>query len=248
MPPEIICISVVAGSCHFMSEMEILKEIEIFKELEEASLQKLGELSNIKEYKEEDYIFQENDASRELYVVLSGNVKITKTISIGVEKVLAMATPGSIVGEMALISPGGRSAAAQCVGDTKVLEMKKEDFDKFVEEHPRAGAKVLGSFAYIIADRLRITTESWKDSLLWGMKVSGATQLNFDRLIDDSVEISIELNTGKSYQGSILKVDTSLGGCELTIMDKDENLYMIPYGAITCITLPRSAITQSDVI
>ena len=147
-----------------------------------------------------------------------------------------------------MISPGGRSANAQCLEETKLLQIKKDDFDKFVGEHPKAGVEILARFSYVIADRLRITTDSWKESLLWGMKVSGASQLNFDSLIDDSVEMTIELNTGKSIQGSILKVDTSLGGCELTIRDKEETLFLVPYGAISLISMPKSAIKDAEVI
>ena len=79
-----------------MSEIDIFKEIEFFQTLDEESLKKLAELSEVKEYKVDDHVFQENDESRELYIILAGQVKITKTISPGVEKVLAVAGSGSL--------------------------------------------------------------------------------------------------------------------------------------------------------
>lgn len=231
-----------------MSESGILKEIEIFSKLDDDSLSKLQELSQVREFGTGEIIFKEEESGDNLYVILDGRVKITKTISLGVDKVLIIISKGSLFGELALISPQPRSATAHCDEDCKVLEIGRDNFQKFVQAFPLAGVAILSGFAEILADRLRITTDSYKESILWGMKVSGASQLNFDTLIQDNTEIGVTLYSGTTLKGRILKVDTSIGGCEITLTDQEDKLYVILYSAIAYFTLPHSALRTQDVL
>jgi CRP-like cAMP-binding protein len=65
------------------------------------------------------HLFHENDRSRELYVIQSGNVKVYRTQS-GREVELAVMGKGSVLGEMALIDGRPRSASAKALDECTV--------------------------------------------------------------------------------------------------------------------------------
>jgi CRP/FNR family cyclic AMP-dependent transcriptional regulator len=90
-------------------------------------------------YKDGDFIFREGEAGDTAFVLLDGQVQISrsddgKTIPIGIVNV------GGIFGEMALIDDGDRMASAQAVGATtealvvsrRVFEEKLERADPFL--------------------------------------------------------------------------------------------------------------------
>jgi CRP-like cAMP-binding protein len=64
-----------------------------------------------REFKKGEFLFHENDRSRDLFIIRSGRVKIFKTTC---GKVMDMGTigPGAVLGEMALIDGKPRSASA----------------------------------------------------------------------------------------------------------------------------------------
>ncbi len=85
-----------------------------------------------KNFKANAYLFHENDHSRELYVVQSGTIKITRRIGRG-DIDLAILEKGAVFGEMALIDGKPRSASAQTVSDSLVTIIDAETF------HSRVG-------------------------------------------------------------------------------------------------------------
>lgn len=79
-------------------------------------------------FSEGERIFREGDAGDLAYVVESGEVEISckrdgKTIRIGVVR------KGDMIGEMALLDPGPRSATARCITETTAIAVRREQFE-----------------------------------------------------------------------------------------------------------------------
>lgn len=73
-------------------------------------------------------IFREGDAGDLAYVIEAGEVEISckrdgKTILIGTVR------KGEMIGEMALLDPGPRSATARCLVETRALAVRREQFE-----------------------------------------------------------------------------------------------------------------------
>lgn len=81
----------------------------------------------IKSFKPGTHLFHENDRSRELYIIQSGNVKVYKKTSKG-EIELAVLGKGAVLGEMALIDGKPRSASAKAIDDCVVALIDAESF------------------------------------------------------------------------------------------------------------------------
>ena len=90
---------------------------------------KNGEGSLGRDYKDGDNIFEENSIGKEMYIILTGKVKVTKERG-DVETTLATLEEGDFFGEMSLFDNNPRSATVKALGDIKLLEINQKNFLK----------------------------------------------------------------------------------------------------------------------
>lgn len=73
-------------------------------------------------------LFREGEFNKEMYVIHSGRVKITKNMN-NMEKVLAVLGPGEFFGEMATLLDKPRSATAVVVEDSLLIVLEAHTFE-----------------------------------------------------------------------------------------------------------------------
>jgi CRP-like cAMP-binding protein len=93
-------------------------------------------------------IFEAEETGTQMYVISEGEVEIR----IG-QHILEICGPGSIVGEMALIDQGPRSATAVAKTACKLVAIDQRRFEFLVQQTPFFSLTVMK----IMADRLRKT-------------------------------------------------------------------------------------------
>ncbi|MBN2436045.1 MAG: cyclic nucleotide-binding domain-containing protein [Spirochaetes bacterium] len=92
-------------------------------------------------YKDNTMIFCENEFGFELFIIQSGQVKITKVVD--EEILLAMLKPGDVFGEMALLDNRPRSASAITFGDVAVMVINKDNFETMVISQPQLATRLI---------------------------------------------------------------------------------------------------------
>lgn len=102
-----------------------------------------------------EVIFAEGDDSREMYIVVSGEVEVVKKIKSG-EHHLATLQKGDFVGEMSLLESLPRSATARSVGQTKLLVIQPGGFLLKIRRDPTFAFEMLQN----LSRRIRLTNES----------------------------------------------------------------------------------------
>jgi CRP/FNR family transcriptional regulator len=101
-------------------------------------------------FEQGDYLFKQGDASRDLYVVQSGLVRIFKTEG-QVEVELDRVGSGGVVGEVAAIDGGTRSASGVAAEPTVALAISAQTFGQVLARVPEWFRKI----ATILVQRLR---------------------------------------------------------------------------------------------
>ncbi|PCJ56230.1 MAG: hypothetical protein COA79_19445 [Planctomycetota bacterium] len=91
-------------------------------------------------------LFDEGDEAQASYIIQSGQISISTE-----SREIALLSDGEIIGEMAIIDDGLRSATATAVVDTTLLEIKKEDFQSTLMNDAKSVPKILK----ILCKRLR---------------------------------------------------------------------------------------------
>ena len=102
-----------------------------------------------------DLVFMEGDDSREMYVVVEGEVVVSKRAGQS-EVVLASLKKGDFVGEMSLLESLPRSATARAKGETKLLAIHPGGFLLKIRRDPTFAFEMLQS----LSRRIRITNEA----------------------------------------------------------------------------------------
>lgn len=229
-----------------MAEITNLGSIPVFGGLSENELKLLSDTSVILEKKSGEVIFKEGDPGSSMLVIIEGKVKITKKISEGVECTLLTLQRGGVFGELAVISGELRTASAAAVTDTVMLSLERAVFKKMAEDNPELGRKLTLNLLQVVSSRLNITTEMYRQATSWGMQISGAVELNYNRLIADNIGLSVELLTGKKISGFLLKADRSEHGLELMIRSDEERIVIVPFHAVAEISFPARQFEQKQ--
>lgn len=96
-------------------------------------------------------IFLEGDIGSEMFIIQSGQVRISRLIS-GQERDLAVLEKGDFFGEMALLEEvPERSATASAVTDVEVLQLRASDFDSLLRRRPEIALRMMMK----LSERLR---------------------------------------------------------------------------------------------
>ncbi len=113
-----------------------LRKVPLFADLSEAELRALAADFRLRHYQKNETIFRQGDYSRELYVVVTGKVRIFKISPSGNETSIHISSTGDIIGEFATIDGQPRSATAKAVGRCALLEMAGDKFLWHMREIP----------------------------------------------------------------------------------------------------------------
>jgi CRP/FNR family transcriptional regulator len=97
-----------------------------------------------------DILFKEGEASRDLFIVKKGKLRVFKAES-GVEIELASMGLGAIAGEMAAIDGGKRSATCSALEPTELTVVPVSEFKRIISAIPEWFQKI----ASILVQRLR---------------------------------------------------------------------------------------------
>lgn len=107
-----------------------------------------------------EYLFKQGEMSKDLYIIKSGLVQIFKTEG-GVDVILDKVGPGMVVGEVASIDDGPRSASGVTLEETEAVVISSEDFKGILERIPDWFRKI----ALILVQRLREVDEKIAKSI-----------------------------------------------------------------------------------
>lgn len=136
-----------------------LHEILVFRDLASEEVDEIEQLAFIENFAQNDIICREGDSGDCLYIVKSGQVRISKITPLGAEKVLSRLGPRSFFGEMSLIDGQPRSACAIADSQTSLFCVYKTEMDKLVERNSLTALKVISAFAKVLSYRLRKMNE-----------------------------------------------------------------------------------------
>ena len=137
----------------------VLRSCALFESLSAEQLGKVAEIATHREISEGQLVFREGSTGDEMYVVVSGKVRISKEIPGAGEEALTLLGPGSYFGEMAAIDDAPRSADAVAHTACALLAIRREDLDRVMFLDKDLAYAVLWAFVRTLSSRLRETSE-----------------------------------------------------------------------------------------
>ncbi len=148
---------------------ELLRSVAIFKDLDTGELARVAEVCREQTFTSGEYIFREGEAGNRLYLIVEGEVRISRDVPGSGEEALAILKPGAMFGEMAVFDRSERSTDAISNGGTKVITIARSEFDLLLDFNRELAHKVLWAMVRMLSARLRSTNDSLRTFLAMSM-------------------------------------------------------------------------------
>lgn len=129
--------------------------LDAFKDLDSAQRGVVCDLLEEKVIPDGGTLFLEGQPGDAAYIVLGGTVRVLREGEGGEQCPVADVKAGWIVGEMALLDGGPRSASAVASGQCRLAVLPLAAFEDLVSDHPAVASLVLRRLARMLSLRLR---------------------------------------------------------------------------------------------
>lgn len=143
-----------------MSESaQALAEVELFRGVSEGGLERIASIAAERVVSKGETLFEEGSTGQELYLILEGQVRISRNVAGMGEEALAVLGPGKAFGEMSLIQDSPRSADAIIHESARLMVLSKEAMEDLLFLHKDLAYEILWNFVKILSNRLRDTND-----------------------------------------------------------------------------------------
>jgi CRP/FNR family transcriptional regulator len=111
----------------------------VMRVLSDEELDRIVPLLSERRFQQKQNLFVTGDPVERVYLLLQGRVKIFQVADNGKEVIVDIVGRGDVVGDMAIVENGERTASAQAMEDTTALSISWEDFSHLLQQSPRLG-------------------------------------------------------------------------------------------------------------
>lgn len=128
-------------------KLDLLHAIPLFARLGRKDIERLGQLVDEVDVPGGHVLMRQGDRGSEMFVLASGRVRVERD-----GQVLAERGPGEVIGEIALLSEGPRTATVTTVDPARLFVVAHREFHALMDEMPSVRLAVLEA----LAQRIRI--------------------------------------------------------------------------------------------
>ncbi|MDJ0837746.1 MAG: MMPL family transporter [Acidobacteriota bacterium] len=137
---------------------ETMRESLIFKGLSISEIKKVILLGSLRKVDRDQMVLREGEPGEEMYVILSGYVRIF--LEKNRDQTIAVMEEGDVLGEMAMLGEGFRTASAEALYDLELLRIDAHALDRVTRREPRIAAKLYANISRVLIERVRETTQT----------------------------------------------------------------------------------------
>jgi CRP/FNR family cyclic AMP-dependent transcriptional regulator len=127
-------------------KIELLRTVPLFAGLSKRELRRIGELADEVDLPADRVLMRQGDYGAEMMVIVDGNARIERDGA-----VIADRGDGEVLGEIALLDGGPRTATVTLTRDSRLLVLGRREFQTAMDELPEVRLRVLEA----VARRLR---------------------------------------------------------------------------------------------
>ncbi|WOE73953.1 Crp/Fnr family transcriptional regulator [Alterisphingorhabdus coralli] len=140
---------------HAHELQKLLSQHSLFADSDDDALAAIILRGHLVTAQEGDVLLHQGDKGDILYIILSGMARISMVASNGHEIVLDYAEAGHVIGEIAFLDGGERSASVDALSDMTMLTLSRDAFAEILGSYPDLAMQLMKA----LARRLRQTNE-----------------------------------------------------------------------------------------
>lgn len=214
----------------------VLATSQLFRYLTSAERKKIAGLCSRKRLSARQVVFFQGELGREMYIVASGQLKVSVTSEEGKELSFSIFHRCDIFGELALLDGERRSATVTTIGPCELLVLHQNDLKHLIKEHQSIGLGLLS----ILAGRVRATTLLYESSVfveIPGRLASKLLELGEEHGVPCDEGIRIELKLSQYELGTL--VNASRESVNKVLKNwESKKIISIHKGKITLVDVP----------
>lgn len=126
----------------------------VFRNMRPGEAKKVVLLGTLRTVAPGETVIREGLAGESMFMIVSGKVNVTVDVG-GRLRQLSELGPGEVVGEMALLGGGTRSATVTATEAAELLRLDEQSLERVRRRSPRIAAKLFLNLSRILSDRLR---------------------------------------------------------------------------------------------
>lgn len=138
-----------------MDAEQLFAETNLFRGLSTEEVREIVRVCEQRTVEAGERLFAQGDGARALYMIQSGEFEVSATTDFGGDLTLAHLGPGAVVGEMALLEGGERSATVEALSECVIFELSHEAFNALRSKKRHAAYKLILNLASTLGDRRR---------------------------------------------------------------------------------------------
>ena len=137
-----------------MERILLLRHVQLLADLSASDLQLVAALATENNFSENEVICDQGEEGNEMFIIVSGEVRIVVKNKDQHEKEIARRAVGDVVGEMSLISGGTRAASVIALGDVRTLCLDRLSFESLLRERPEVCLAVMRELCNRLKERM----------------------------------------------------------------------------------------------
>jgi CRP-like cAMP-binding protein len=147
--------------------------VALFAEMPADNLAALAEITGVHSLRSKQELFHKGDEATELYVVVSGHLKVTTTSRDGNDLMFSIAGPGEVCGEIALLTQWPRTATVSALEATSLLAIGRRQLHALLHSRPEVGIALLS----VVATRVAKLSQLLEDTQFLNLPIRLARKL-----------------------------------------------------------------------
>jgi CRP-like cAMP-binding protein len=168
----------------------LLKKVPLFAEFSDGDRTAVAALMVARRYPKHAVLVYEGDAGDALFIVVKGNVAVTRVSNDGKETILTILREGDFFGEMGVLDGSPRSATIKAIGEVDAAMLPRKDFLDLLGKSPHMSL----SLVLALSSRLRETNQAIQAAAYQDIRTRlAALLLHLSQQFGETVEGGIRL-------------------------------------------------------
>ncbi|MFU8772833.1 MAG: MFS transporter, partial [Anaerolineales bacterium] len=134
-----------------MERIIFLRQVSLFANLKLPELIRIASIAEEHLYADGEILAEEGELGEEMFIIVSGVVRVVTQSKIGDELELARRVSGEVVGEMSIITRQPRMATLIAIGEVRTLCIENQDFEEILRLYPQTSLSVMR----VLCDRVK---------------------------------------------------------------------------------------------
>ena len=123
--------------------MKLLSLVDVFEPLSQGEIEEISWSCSSVRLPVGEILFDPADLNETMFVLKSGRVRIYRRSPEGREFTLAVVEDGTVFGELSMTSQGTRGAYAQCMEDSEIAVLRRDDVEHLILQKPQVGLSLI---------------------------------------------------------------------------------------------------------